>query len=417
LHKYLPETSAHVLSLDSESELIGRQSKANLRARTYPENLACLICISALEENSQTWMVDHAGLAALVLGHEGAAPATQNGHARANLSLEIWPRLMSSSFLTTSDAVLTSLPETQATPARATATADIYILDPHLQRAPIDMPGEIWVRGATAGRGYLEQPSLTAENFLPDPFSLESGARMFATGNRARYRQDGTIELLGRLDDQAELEGRLVELGEIEAALANYEGLQQAAAVVRPPGELVVYVVANDGKKLAQNELRSYLESKLPPFMVPNAFIALRQLPRNARGGVDRTALSVLGPEKLAREFVSPRTELEQTIAAAWQAVLGIDKVGVHDSFFDLGGHSLLAIQLHQKLRAALGLEIELLHLFQFPTIDSLVRFLHAGYNFDGKSRDTRERAGKQKTAIQNLRRMHTPWTLTQLAE
>jgi acyl carrier protein len=175
--------------------------------------------------------------------------------------------------------------------------------------------------------------------------------------------------------------------------------------------------VPSEGKKLAQGELRAYLESKLPPFMVPSAFIALRQLPRNASGAVDRAALSVLGREQLAREFVSPRTELEQTIAAAWLSVLRIEKVGVHDSFFDLGGHSLLAIQLHQKLRAALGLEIELLHLFQFPTIDSLVRFLHAGYNFDDKSRDTRERAGRQKGAVEKFRRMHTPWTETHLTE
>jgi len=410
LRKYLPKTSARVLCLDSESELIGRQSKANLPMRTNPENLACMIYISAAEENTKAWMIEHAGLADLVLG------------AHASLSPEIWPRLISSSFIATSAAFLTSLPETQGTYARAAGTAAIYILDPHLQRVAIDVPGQIWLHGVAVGRGYWKRPSLTAENFLPDPFSVETGARMFATGLRARYKQDGTIEFLGRLDDRAELEGRLVELGEIEAALANValannEGLRQAVAVVRPSGELVVYVVASEGKKLAQNELRSYLDSKLPPFMVPNVFIALRQLPRNARGGVDRAALSVLGPEELAREFVPPRTELEQTIAAAWQTVLGIEKVGVHASFFDLGGHSLLAIQLHQKLRAALGLEIELLHLFQFPTIDSLVRFLHAGYNFDGKSRDTRERAGRQKSAVQKLRRIHTPWTETHLTE
>jgi len=414
LRKYLPKTSAHVLCLDSESELIGRQSKANLRMRTNPENLACLIYLSASEENAKAWMIEHAGLADLVLRE--SAPAGQNGHAQESLSPEIWLRLTSSSFLATSNAFLKSLPETNGTPARATTTAEIYILDPHHQRVAIDVPGEIWIRGAV-GRGYLERPSLTAESFLPDPFSAEAGARMFATGHRARYKQDGTIELLGRLDDRVELEGRLVELGEIEAALVNYEGLRQAAAVIRPTGELVVYFVASDGKKLAQSELRSYLESKLPPFMVPNVFIALRQLPQNARGGVDRAALSALGPEGLVREFVLPRTELEQTIAAAWQAVLGTEKIGVHDNFFDLGGYSLLVIQLHQKLIAALGLEIELLHLFQFPTIDSLVRFLRAGYNFDGKSRDTRERAGRQKSAVQKLRKMHTPWTETHLTE
>jgi acyl carrier protein len=415
--KYLPKTSARVLCLDSEWELIGRQSEANLPMRTNPENLACLIYISASEENPQALMIELAGLTDLVLGREGAARAAQNGHARDSLSAEIWPRLMSSSFIATSHAFLTSLPETQGSLARVAGTADIYILDSHLQPVAIDVPGEIWIRGAAIGRGYLERPWLTAENFLPDPFSSQAGGRMFATGHRARYKQNGTIELLGRLDRRAELEGRLVELGEIEAALANYDGVRQAAAVVRPSGELVVYVVASDGKKLGQNELRSYLDSKLPPFMVPNLFIALRRLPQNARGGVDRAALSVLGPEELAREFVPPRTELEQTIAAAWQAVLGIDRVGLHDNFFDLGGHSLLAIQLHQKLRAALGSEIELLHLFQFPTIDSLVRFLHAGYNFDGKSRDTRQRAGRQKSAVQKLRRMHTPWTETHLTE
>ena len=417
LCKYLPKTNARVVCLDSEGEAIGRQSKANPPMRTNSENLACLIYISASEENTKAWMIEHRGLAELLLRCENATMSSQNGHARASLFPELWLRLISSSFLATSDAFLTSLPETHGAPARATGTAEIYILDPYLQRAAIDVPGEIWIRGDAVGRGYWKRPSLTAENFLPDPFSSEAGARMFATGHRARYRQDGTIELLGRLDDRAELEGRLIELGEIEAALASYEGLRQTAAVVRPNGELVVYVVASEGKKLAQNELHSYLHSKLPPFMVPNAFITLRQLPQNARGGVDRAALSVLGPEELAREFVLPRTELEQTIAAAWQAVLGIERVGVHDSFFDLGGHSLLAIQLLQKLREDLGLEIELLHLFQFPTIDSLVRFLRAGYKFDGKSRDTRERAGRQKSAVQKLRRVHTPWTETHLTE
>jgi amino acid adenylation domain-containing protein len=415
LRKHLPKTSAPVLCLDSGRESIGLQSKANLRMRTNPENLACLIYISAGEENITAWMIEQAGLADLALG------------ADEGLSPEIWPRLISSSFIATSAAFLTPLPETQRALAKAACNAAIYILDPHLQRAAIDVPGEICTRGTAVGRGYWERPSLTAEKFLPDPFSTEAGARMFATGHRARYKQDGTIELLGRFDDRAELVGRLVELGEIEAALANaalanaaltkYEGLRQAVAVVRPSGELVVYIVANEGKKVRQNELRSYLDSKLPPFMVPNAFIALRKLPQNARGGVDRAALSVLGPEQLACEFVSPRTELEQSIAAAWQAVLGIEQVGVHDSFFDLGGHSLLAIQLLQKLREDLGLEIELLHLFQFPTIDSLVRFLHAGYDFDGKSRDTRDRAGRQKSAVQKLIRMHTPWTETHLTE
>jgi acyl carrier protein len=199
-----------------------------------------------------------------------------------------------------------------------------------------------------------------------------------------------------------------VELGEIEAALRNYGSVQDVAVVVRPNSELVAYVVLRSGKRLGQNELHNHLDEKLPPYMIPSAFITLQELPQNARGGVDRAALSVLGQEQLTREFVLPRTELEQTIAAAWQAALGTDQVGVHDNFFDLGGHSLLMIQLHQKLRADLSIDIELLHLFQFPTIDSLVRFLQAGYNFEGKSRETQDRAGKQKSAVQKFRRIQT---------
>jgi acyl carrier protein len=234
------------------------------------------------------------------------------------------------------------------------------------------------------------------------------GGRMRGSGKRARYRENGTIEFLGRLDDQVEIEGFQVELGEIEATLTNYDSVQKAAVVLRPDGELVAYVVVWSGKRLGQNELRNYLDDKLPRYMIPSAFITLQELPQNARGAVDRAALSILGQEQLTREFVLPRTELEKTIATAWQTALGVDQVGVHDNFFDLGGHSLLMIQLHQKLRAQLAVEIELLHLFQFPTIDSLVRFLHAGYNFDGKSRETRDRAGRQKSAVQKLRRMQT---------
>ncbi len=146
---------------------------------------------------------------------------------------------------------------------------------------------------------------------------------------------------MGRLDDRVEIEGFPVELGEIEAALVNYESVRDAVVVVRPDGELVAYIVVRDGKRLAQNEMRSYLDSKLPLHMIPGAFITIAGTAQNARGEVDRAALSVLGQEQLTSEFVLPRTELEKTIAAAWQATLGIDQVGVHDNFFDLGGHSL----------------------------------------------------------------------------
>jgi acyl-CoA synthetase (AMP-forming)/AMP-acid ligase II/acyl carrier protein len=407
LRKRLPQTNARVVCLDSEWEAIGQQSATKPEVQINPQNLACVIYTAASEKHAKGLMIEHSGLMDLVSARKLSDP-DQNGHAQENSCSGILSRLTSSSFLVSSSALLTSFAEEERTRFRSGGNAEIYILDPHLQRVAIGVPGELWIAGPAAGRGYMGQPSLTAEKFLSNPFRSEMGARMCGTGERARYREDGTIELMGRLDDRVEIEGVQVELGEIEAVLANYESVQEAAVVVRPNGELIAYVVVCNGKRLGQNELRSYLDDKLPPYMIPGAFIPLQELPQNARGVVDRAALSVLGQEQLTREFVLPRTELEQTIAAAWQAALGVEQVGVHDNFFDLGGHSLLMIQLHQKLRAELSVEIELLHLFQFSTIDSLVRFLHTGYNFDEKSRETRNRAERQKSAVQKLRRIQT---------
>ncbi len=411
LRKRLPQTNARVVCLDSEWETIGQHSATNPDVQINPRSLACVIYTSAQEGRAKGLMLEHGALMNLVSACDAADTAKQNGHAKIqdNRDLEIWRRLTSSSFLVSTSAVLTPVAEEQRNRFRPRGNAAIYILDPRLQRVAIGVPGELWIGGPAAGRGYLGRPSLMSEKFLPDPFTSETGGHMRGTGERARYREDGTIELMGRLDDRVEIEGFPVELGEIEATLGNYESVREAAVVVRPNGELVAYIVVRDGKRLRQNEVRSYLDEKLPLYMIPATFITLQELPKNAKGEVDRAGLAVLGQEQLTSEFVLPRTELEKTIAAAWQAALGIDQVGVYDNFFDIGGHSLRMIQIHQKLRAELSLDIELLNLFQFPTIDSLVRFLQAGYNFDGKSRETRDRAGRQKSAIQKLKRTHTP--------
>jgi non-ribosomal peptide synthetase component F/acyl carrier protein len=408
LRKRLPQTNTRVVCVDSEWETIGQHSATNPDVQINPRNLACVIYTGAREGRAKGLMLEHAALMKLVSACDAADTANQNGHARENSYLEIWRRLTSRSFLVSISAILTPVAEEQRNRFGPRGNAEIYILDPNLQRVAIGVPGELWIGEPGAGRGYLGRPSLTAEKYLPNPFTSQMGVRIRGSGERARYREDGTIDLMGRLDDRVEIEGFPVELGEIESILANYESVQEAVIVVRPDGELVAYVVVRNGRRLAQNELNSYLDDKLPAYMIPRAFITLQKLPRNAGGKVDRAALAVLGQEQLTREFVLPRTELEQTIAAAWQAALGVDQVGVHDNFFDLGGHSLLMIQLHQKLRADLAIEIELLHLFQFSTIDSLVRFLQAGYNFDGKSRETRDRAGKQKSAVQKFKRMQT---------
>jgi amino acid adenylation domain-containing protein len=408
VRKRLPQINARVVCLDTEWESISGQSATSPAVQINPESLACVFYTSASKERARGLMIEHRGLMDLVSARK-LSDRGQNGHTRESIYQEIWSHLISSSFLVSNSALFTPVAEKQRSRFKPRGNAEIYILDPYLQRVAIGVSGEMWIAGPAAGRGYLRQPSLTAAKYLPNPFTSETGARMYASGERARYRVDGTIELLGRLDDRVEIGGFHVELGEIEGALANHESVQEVAVVLRPGGELVAYVVVRSGKRLGQNELRNYLEDKLPSHMIPAAFITLQALPQNARGEVDRAALSVLGQEQLTREFVLPRTELEQTIAKAWQAALGVDQVGVHDNFFDLGGHSLLMIQLHQKLRTELSVDIELLHLFQFPTIDSLVRFLQAGYNFDNKSRETRDRAGRQKSAVQKLRRTQTP--------
>jgi amino acid adenylation domain-containing protein len=411
LRKRLPRTNTRVVCLDSEWEMIGQHSATNPDVQINPLSLACVIYTGAQEGHGKGLMLEHSALMNLASACDAADAAKQNGHAKIqdNNYLEIWRRLTSSSFLVSTSAILTPVAEEQRNRFRPRGNAAIYLLDPHLQRVAIGVPGELWIGGPAAGRGYLGRPSLTAEKFLPNPLTSEIGGHMRGTGERARYREDGTIELMGRLDDLVEIEGFPVELGEIEATLVNYESVREAAVVVRPNGELVAYIVVQDGKRLRQEEVRSYLNDKLPLYMIPGTFITVQELPKNARSEVDRAALSILGQEQLTREFVLPRTELEKTIAAAWQAALGIDQVGVYDNFFDLGGHSLRMIQIHQKLRAKLSVDIELLHLFQFPTIDSLVRFLHTGYKFDEKSRETQDRAGRQKSAIQKFKRTHTP--------
>ncbi|HET8891688.1 MAG TPA: amino acid adenylation domain-containing protein [Candidatus Angelobacter sp.] len=411
LRKRLPQSNARLVCLDSEWEMLGQHSATNPEIAIDPRKLAFVIYTGAQEGRAKALMLEHGALMGIVPANDAADTARQNGHAKIqdNSDLEIWRRLTSSSFLVSTSAILTPVAEEQRNRFAPRGNAEIYLLDPHLQRVAIGVPGELWIGGDAAGRGYLGRALLTAEKFLPNPFTAEMGGRMRGTGERARYKEDGTIELMGRLDDRIEIEGVPVELGEIEATLANHESVREAVVVVRPSGDLVAYVVVREGKRLVQNEVRSYLDERLPLYMIPGTFITVQELPRNARGEVDRAALSALGQEQLIREFVLPRTELEKTLAAAWQAALGIDQVGVYDNFFDLGGNSLRMIQIHQKLRAELSIDIDLLHLFQFPSIDSLVRFLQAGYNFDGRSRETRDRAGRQKSAIQKLKRTHTP--------
>jgi len=261
---------------------------------------------------------------------------------------------------------------------RPIANVQAYVLDRHLRPVVIGVAGELHIGGVGVARGYLNSPELTAERFIPDPFSSEPGARLYKTGDLVRYRPDGNLKFLGRLDDQTKVRGFRVEPGEIEAALRQHAAVRENVVVARDNGQgshhLVAYVVAAHEPAPTVSELRGFLEEKLPEYMVPSAFVLLDALPLTPHGKVDRRALPApdgTRPE-LNKPFVAPRTPTEKLLAEIWSQVLGVEPIGVQDNFFDLGGHSLLATQIMFRLRDTFQAEISLRILFEKPTIEEL---------------------------------------------
>jgi amino acid adenylation domain-containing protein len=255
--------------------------------------------------------------------------------------------------------------DSRPTIGRPMANTQVYLLDPQLEPVPVGVRGELCIGGLGVSRGYLHRPALTAERFIPDPFGGEPGARLYRTGDLVRYLPDGKIEFLGREDHQVKIRGFRVELGGIETTLSQHPGVRDAAAMVRedtPAGRrLVAYLVpaqAETGPKTG--ELRRYLKKELPDHMVPSAFVSLGALPLMPSGKVDRQALPA--PDRtrpdLEEPFVAPRTAVESLLAEVWQEVLGVDRIGVYDNFFDLGGHSLLSVQAIARVEKRLGIRI-----------------------------------------------------------
>jgi len=261
-----------------------------------------------------------------------------------------------------------------ATIGRPIANTQVYLLDPYLQPVPCGVLGEIYIGGQGLARGYLHRPEMTAERFVPNPFSRISGTRLYKTGDSARYLPDGNLEYLGRLDHQVKIRGFRIELGEIETVLRSHSGVRDAVVVVREGGgkQLVAYVVLAEESACTSAELRDYLKQKLPDYMVPAAWVSLPALPLTPNGKVDRKALPTPDQQQpdLASRYVAPCTETEKTLAKVWQEVLGVKEVGVHDDFFELGGHSLLGMSLIGEVERVFGMRFPLVSLFQAPTIN-----------------------------------------------
>lgn len=265
----------------------------------------------------------------------------------------------------------------------------LYVLDNHLQPAPVGVRGELYIGGAGVARGYLNRPELTVERFIDNPFigedpQLLPGARIYRTGDLARYLPDGNLECLGRLDFQVKIRGFRVELGEIEAVLAQHPAVKEAVAWVRVDNSLqrlVAYVVLDGttrqvGRALNHlaGELRDYLKDRLPEYMTPSAFVVLDQIPLTANGKVDHAALPAPEMELFDREsgYIAPRSPQEELVAGLWSDILGVERIGAFDNFFSMGGHSLLATQVISRLRDVFQVELPLRALFEYPNLAEL---------------------------------------------
>ena len=279
-------------------------------------------------------------------------------------------------------------------------------MDRHLQPVPIGVPGELHIGGEGLARGYLNQPELTDEKFIRNYFNLDTGARLYKTGDLCRYLTDGSIEFLGRVDQQIKIRGFRIELEEIETVLGQHPAVRQAIVVAREdvPGEKILagYYVPHPAIQCAPEELRDFLKARLPEYMVPVAFVMLDALPLSPNGKVDRKALP--SPEQyrpeLAPNYAAPSNPTEQMLADIWARSLRLERVGVNDNFFDLGGHSLLIVQLHVRLCEALKIKLPIVKLFQYPTVSSFAAHLDQPAAESDALQTTRNRARLQREAM-----------------
>jgi amino acid adenylation domain-containing protein len=289
---------------------------------------------------------------------------------------------------------------------RAMENMRVYVLDESLNPVAAGMSGEIFVGGIGVARGYLNQPGLTAERFIPEPWGGRPGARMYRTGDIGRYLANGNIEFVGRRDHQVKLRGFRIELGEVEAALAQHPAVRDAVAIVRHSEQtnqarLVAYVVADQAHTPSAAELREHLKQRLPEYMLPNSYVFLESLPLTTNGKVDRKRLPEETGARVSAVRVAARTDLERKLVDVWREVLEVDAIGMDENFFDLGGHSLLMLQLQGRLKAVLQRDLSMMELFEHPTVAALAQRLSQEQQPEVQAVSAAaERAQKQRAAM-----------------
>ena len=291
---------------------------------------------------------------------------------------------------------------------RALPDLQLYLLDSHLEPVPLGIVGEVYVGGAGVAQGYLNRPELTAQRFVPDPFRTGIGARLYRSGDLARYLPNGDLEYLGRIDQQVKIRGFRIELGEIEAALVSEPHVAQAIVILREEasGEkrLFAYVVPTPGNHCPAASLRETAKAKLPDYMVPSRIFILPEMPLTSNGKIDRRALSALEQtDPAAREPVrsEPQDDIEKAVAAIWREVLQLDQIGMHDNFFDLGGTSLMMTQVLRRVRDQLGSNLSVVDMFRNPTVGTQAESLRgrAEQRFEAELSVAEDFARRQKEA------------------
>ncbi len=308
---------------------------------------------------------------------------------------------------TTTFEVPTDFTSTSVPIGRPIPNMRTYVLDASGNLVPQGVPGELYIAGIGLARGYLNRSDLTAERFVPDPFSNQPGARMYRTGDLVRLLKDGNLEFIDRVDEQIKIRGYRVELGEIESVIESSEQVKDAVVVAKKVGmdvRIVAYVIPEG--EFDESALRTFLKQHIPDFMIPAHFVALQKFPLTANGKVDKRALPEPEASSEKRQIVRPGTNLERKLANIWKDVLQVDDISIYDSFFDLGGHSLGVIQIQGRVKEELDLDLDVVDIFKYPTIHGLAQYLENKEAQNQELAKSKARASRQREATSRMQQL-----------